>query len=110
MNVTSFALRLRRDSPTFLRHQGFELTAKNRRLLYVPQGFAHGFQTLTDNVEVSYLVSAFYTPAAECGFRHNDPTLNIQWPLPASVISEKDANWPALEFNAYPDGEQRGAR
>ncbi len=88
---------LRKDSPTFLKHAGFELTASNRRQLYVPAGFAHGFQTLTENVEVSYLVSSAYAPHAEMGLRHNDPKLGIEWPLPVSEISEKDASWPLLE-------------
>jgi dTDP-4-dehydrorhamnose 3,5-epimerase len=94
---------LRRDSPTFLKHQGFELTANNRRMLYVPKGFAHSFQTLTDDIEVSYLVSAPYTPDAEGGVRYNDPHLGIEWPLPVSVISDKDANWPLLDPAAYPE-------
>lgn len=92
---------LRRDSPTFLRHQGFELSAENRRMLYVPKGFAHGFQTLSDEVEVSYLVSAPYTPASEGGVRYSDPLFNIDWPLPVSVISDKDANWPLLDADTF---------
>jgi dTDP-4-dehydrorhamnose 3,5-epimerase len=88
---------LRAGSPTFLRHQGFELSAANRHQLYVPRGFAHGFQTLVDDVEVSYLVSSAYAPAAEGGVRHDDPVLGIAWPLPASVISPKDASWPLLD-------------
>lgn len=85
---------LRPESPTYLKWEGFELTADNRRQLYVPEGFAHGFQTLTENVEVSYLVSAFYTPDAERGVRFNDPVFGINWPLPVTVMSDKDANWP----------------
>ena len=88
---------IRPGSPTFLRHEGFELTAANRRELYVPAGFAHGFQTLTEDVEVSYLVSAAYTPQAERGLRHDDPRLGIEWPLPVTVISDKDAAWPPIE-------------
>lgn len=87
---------LRTNSPTYLRHEGFELTAENHRQLYVPPGFAHAFQTLVDDIEVSYLVSAPYTPEAEGGVRYNDPLLGIKWPLPVSAISEKDANWPLL--------------
>ncbi|KQT60483.1 MULTISPECIES: dTDP-4-dehydrorhamnose 3,5-epimerase [unclassified Aureimonas] len=94
---------LRRSSPTFLRHQGFELSAENRRLLYVPKGFAHGFQTLTDDVEVSYLVSSPYTPASEGGVRFDDPLFGIEWPLPVSVISEKDAKWALVTPETYPD-------
>lgn len=85
---------LRRDSPTYKRWIGVELTADNRRALFVPEGFAHGFQTLEDNTDVAYQVSAFYTPGAEGGARYNDPAFEIQWPLPISVISDKDAAWP----------------
>lgn len=85
---------LRPASPTYRRWIGVELTADNRRALFVPEGFAHGFQTLEDNTDVSYQVSAFYTPGAEGGARHNDPAFDIVWPLPVSVISEKDATWP----------------
>ena len=87
---------MRPDSPSYLKHEGFELSAQNRRELYVPRGFAHGFMTLTDDVEVTYLVSAPYTPAAEGGLRYNDPKLGISWPLEVTTISEKDAIWPLL--------------
>jgi len=85
---------LRPESPTYRRWQGFELTADNRRQLYVPEGFAHGFQTLCDDTEAGYLISAFYAPEAADGVRHDDPAFAIAWPLPVSVISEKDAAWP----------------
>ena len=85
---------LRPDSPTFKRWIGVELTAENRRALYVPAGFAHGFQTLADDTEVFYQVSAFYTPGAEGGVRYDDPAFAVSWPLPVSVISAKDAAWP----------------
>jgi dTDP-4-dehydrorhamnose 3,5-epimerase len=85
---------LRPESPTYKRWIGVELTADNRRALFVPEGFAHGFQTLEDNTDVSYQVSAFYTPGAEGGLRYNDPAFDIQWPLPVSVVSGKDAAWP----------------
>jgi dTDP-4-dehydrorhamnose 3,5-epimerase len=87
---------LRRDSPTYLRHQQFELTAENKHQLYVPPGFGHSFQTLVDDIEVTYLVSAPYMPDYEGGVRWNDPRLGIEWPLPVSTISDKDANWPLL--------------
>lgn len=92
---------IRRDSPSFMRHQAFELSASNRRQLYVPRGFAHGFQTLTDDVEVNYLVSAFYAPDSEGGLRHDDPALAIDWPLPVTVISPKDASWQLIERETY---------
>lgn len=88
---------LRPSSPTFRKWQGFELSERNRSILYVPEGFAHGFQTLTDGAEVTYQVSAAYTPGAEGGVRWDDPAFGIDWPLPVSVISEKDANWPLLQ-------------
>ena len=88
---------LRGDSPSYMRHEGFELSAANQRQLYVPPGFAHSFITLTNDVEVTYLVSAFYTPAAEGGLHYNDPALGITWPLPVSTVSEKDAAWPMLQ-------------
>lgn len=88
---------LRPNSSTYLQHVGVELSASNYRSLYVPEGFAHGFQTLTDDVEVAYQVSSFYTPGQEQGLRHDDPALGIQWPLSVTTISEKDASWPLLE-------------
>jgi dTDP-4-dehydrorhamnose 3,5-epimerase len=88
---------LRLDSPTYLHHFGVELSADNRRALYVPELFAHGYQTLADDTEVLYQVSEFYTPGQERGLRHDDPLLAIDWPLPVSVISPKDAAWPHME-------------
>jgi len=85
---------IRAESPTFLQWQGFELTGDNLLQLYVPEGFAHGFQTLSDNAEVHYLISAFYEPSTARGLRYNDPTFAIDWPLPISVISAKDEAWP----------------
>ena len=87
---------MRSNSPTFGRWQGFELSAENGSQLYIPNGFAHGYQPLTDDVEVSYLISNFYVPEAAFGIRHDDPTVQIAWPLPISVISEKDRSWPDL--------------
>ena len=85
---------LRPEAPTYGQSIGAELTADNHRMLYVPEGFAHGFITLADNVEVSYQVSQFYAPGAERGLRWNDPALALEWPVPVQVISEKDAHWP----------------
>lgn len=85
---------LRPDSPTFKQWIGVELSAENHKMLFVPRDFAHGFVTLTDNVEVTYEVSEFYTPNSESGIRYNDPTINIQWPIEVTDTSEKDANWP----------------
>jgi dTDP-4-dehydrorhamnose 3,5-epimerase len=94
--VVDVIVDIRGASPTYLKHEAFELTAENRRRLYVPPGFAHSFQTLTDDAEVSYLVSSPYTLAAEGGLRWNDPLLGIAWPLDVTNISEKDAAWPLL--------------
>ena len=88
---------LRPDSPTYQQHIGVELSADNRRALYVPEMFAHGYQTLTDDAEVAYQVTEFYTPGYERGARYNDPAFGIEWPVPITVISEKDANWPLVE-------------
>lgn len=85
---------VRSDSPTFKQWIGVELTEDNYRMLFVPEGFAHGFITLADRTDVTYQVSEFYTPGAERGARYNDPAFGIVWPAPAAVISEKDANWP----------------
>ena len=87
---------LRPQSPTYLQHVAVELTADNRRALFVPEQFAHGYQALTDGAEVTYQVSAAYTPGSERGLRHDDPALGITWPLPVTVISSKDAAWPLL--------------
>lgn len=87
---------LRRDSPTYLRHVSVELTAANRRSLYVPPMFGHGYQTLVDDVEVLYQVSERYTPGQERGLRYNDPALGLDWPLTVTTISEKDDSWPLL--------------
>ena len=84
-----------RNSP-FHRWLGVELTAENRRMLYVPEGFAHGYQTLGDDTEAYYQVSAAYAPEAEGGVRWDDPAFGIQWPYPSPpVMSEKDRAWPA---------------
>jgi dTDP-4-dehydrorhamnose 3,5-epimerase len=88
---------LRPDSSTYLQWTGVELTADNRRALFVPQGFAHGFQTLQDDTEAFYQVSEFYTPAAERGLRHDDPAIGIDWPLAVASISAKDAAWPDVQ-------------
>lgn len=85
---------MRSESPTYRQHIGVELTADNRRALYVPELFAHGYQALTDGAEVIYQVGEFYTPGYERGLRYDDPTFGITWPLPVTVISEKDASWP----------------
>ncbi len=88
---------LRPGSRTFLHWASFTLSAENLTQLLVPTGFAHGFQTLRDDTEVSYLVSHRYTPAAEGGLRWNDPAIGIEWPLEPTEMSDKDRNWPDFE-------------
>ncbi len=85
---------LRPESSTYLQHIGVELNEDNQRALYVPERFAHGYQTLTDKTDTSYLVGEFYTPDAEGGLLYDDPSLKLNWPLPVSVISEKDQKFP----------------
>lgn len=92
---------MRPDSPTYGQHFGVELSAENRRAIYVPDLFAHGNQALTDAVELFYLVGEFYTPGCERGLRHDDPALGIEWPLPVTEISGKDQSWPLLSANQF---------
>lgn len=87
---------LRPSSPTLHRWVGIELTPENRRQVYVPAGFAHGFQTLRYDTLVSYLISQSYTPEASAGVRYDDPAFGIDWPLAPTAISEKDRAWPLL--------------
>ncbi len=89
---------MRPESPTFLSHIGVELTAENRRALYIPEMFAHGYLALSDNTEIMYQVGEFYTPGYERGLRYNDTFFNIAWPLEVTEISEKDLNWPLMRM------------
>jgi len=95
--IVDVAVDMRPNSPTRFQHVMVELTAENRKSLYIPQQFAHGFQTLEADCEVSYLVSEYYTPSAEGGLRYDDPKLGIVWPVPVTTVSEKDSRWPSLE-------------
>jgi dTDP-4-dehydrorhamnose 3,5-epimerase len=85
---------LRPESATYRRHFAIELTRENRRALFIPALFAHGFQTLTDDAEVEYQMSECYAPEKARGFRYDDPVFAISWPLPISVISPQDLDWP----------------
>jgi dTDP-4-dehydrorhamnose 3,5-epimerase len=85
---------LRPHSPTYKNWLAIEMTAESRRALYIPEGTAHGFQTLTDNAEVFYQMSEFHQPDAGRGIRWNDPEFNIDWPINKIVISEKDSGYP----------------
>lgn len=81
---------IRKESDSFLQWTSVELSADNKKMIYIPQGFAHGFQTLTDKCEMIYHHSSFYSPGAEKGIRYDDPIINIEWPLPLTDISERD--------------------
>jgi dTDP-4-dehydrorhamnose 3,5-epimerase len=88
---------LRRDSRTFLQHVALKLTARNRAALYIPQMFAHGFQSLEDGTEVFYQMTEFYAPKSARGLRYDDPKLGVKWPLPVTSISDQDLSWTLLE-------------
>ena len=87
---------LRKESPTYLQWHGEKLTDDNGLMLYVPKGFAHGYQTLEDNTSIHYMVSEFYAPEYEKGLHFQDPLLAIKWPIDVSNLSRKDACWPKL--------------
>jgi len=89
-------LDLRPESPTYGKSYGVELSAENGRMLFLPEGCAHGYQTLEDSTEMYYMTSAFYTPEAARGVRFDDPAFQIEWPLRPTVISEQDRNWPLV--------------
>jgi len=94
--IVDIIVDLRPESPTYLQHIAVELTGDNYRALYVPERFAHGYQTLEDQTDTSYSVGEFYAPGTEGGLLYNDPRLGLEWPLPVSVISEKDKVWKPL--------------
>jgi len=100
---------LRPESPTYLQHIEVELNENNQRALYVPERFAHGYQTLCDNTDTSYQVGEFYTPTTESGLMYNDPKLGLKWPLPVSVISDKDQKF-ALLAKIEPEVKRKMAR
>lgn len=95
--VFDVAVDLRKDSPTFLRWHAAILSADNHRSMLIPEGFAHGFQTLTENCELLYLHSASYVKEAEAALNATDPTLSIDWPLPVSERSERDRSHPNID-------------
>ncbi len=90
---------LRKGSETFLQWFAAEISAENKKMMYIPAGFAHGFQCLSDDCELLYHHSEYYRPGAESGIRFNDPMISIAWPLPVSVLSERDNNHPYLDEN-----------
>lgn len=93
-SIYDVAIDLRPDSPTFCQWEGYELSAENRRALYVPAGFAHGFVTIADMSEVLYQMTAFYVPDSGRGVRWNDPIFGIKWPIADPILSPRDAAYP----------------
>lgn len=87
---------LRKNSPSYLKWFGAELSEKNGTMMYVPQGCAHGYQSLEENTLIHYMVNSFYEPSFEGGLYYDDPLIKIKWPLPISDISEKDKSWKLL--------------
>ena len=94
---------LRRRSPTFRKWYGLELTGDNARMLYVPEGCAHGYLTLADDTELMYMTSHPYVPGAASGVRFDDPALGIAWPLVPEIVSEPDRSWPLFAADASRD-------
>ncbi|HVZ96826.1 MAG TPA: dTDP-4-dehydrorhamnose 3,5-epimerase [Chitinophagaceae bacterium] len=90
---------LRKNSETFLKWFGIELSEENKKMIYIPEGFAHGFQTLTDNCQLIYHHSEFYKPGVEGGIKYNDPLIGISWPLPVKNVSGRDNKHPLLDNN-----------
>lgn len=90
---------LRKDSDTFLKWHGKKLTPDNGRAMFVPEGFAHGFQVLEENAQLLYMHTEFYTPKSEGGVRIDDPAIGIEWPLPPKDISDRDLNHPLIDKN-----------
>jgi dTDP-4-dehydrorhamnose 3,5-epimerase len=97
--VYDVAVDLRKDSPTFLQHFGMELNEENMLSVLIPEGFAHGFQTLQHNSALIYHHTQFYTPNADAGIRFDDSALNIDWPLPAVMVSDKDRSYKMIDNN-----------
>jgi dTDP-4-dehydrorhamnose 3,5-epimerase len=95
--ILSIIVDLRPESATYLQHVALELSEDNQRALYVPERFAHGYQVLCDETTTSYQVGEFYTPAAESGLMYNEPRLGLDWPLPVTVISDKDMKFPLFD-------------
>lgn len=95
-SVYDVIIDLRKESPTFLKWFGLELSAQNKKMIYIAEGFAHGFQTLSDNAELVYHHSQYYVPGSEGGIRYNDPAVAIEWPVELTNISERDEHHPLL--------------
>lgn len=98
--IFDVAVDLRPGSMTYGKWYGIELSADNGRMLFLPELCAHGYQTLEDNTEMHYMASAYYTPGAVRGARYDDPAYAIDWPMPATAISDQDRSWPLVEAKA----------
>ncbi|MBI4114833.1 MAG: dTDP-4-dehydrorhamnose 3,5-epimerase [Candidatus Niyogibacteria bacterium] len=92
--IYDIALDLRKDSSTYGQWHSEELSEENKKMMLIPKGCAHGFQALTDDCLVQYFMSEFYSPDYASGVRWNDPAFHIEWPMPPTLLSEKDKNWP----------------
>ena len=97
--VYDVVIDIRSGSSTFLQWFGVEISAANKKMIYIPEGFAHGFQALEDNSELIYHHTQFYTPGVEGGIRYNEPKIKIEWPMTVTGISERDGHHPFLEEN-----------
>ena len=95
-SVFDVAVDIRPDSPNYLKWIAEKLTADNHRMFYIPEGFAHGFQTMEDDTKLLYMFSEFYSPECEDGLRFDDSAIGIDWPRPVALISDKDASWPRV--------------
>lgn len=94
--VFDVSVDMRENSPTYMKWFGIELSEDNNTMVYIPKGFSHGYQTLTDNTLVEYFVSEFYSPEFEKGIRYDDPAIGITWPIDNPILSDKDKSWPLL--------------
>ncbi len=95
--IFDVAVDVRPDSPAFKQWVGVELSADNHRMLYIPEGCAHGYQTLADDSEIEYLTTVSYAPESARGIRFDDPAFGIAWPLPVGIISDADRSWPDFQ-------------
>lgn len=96
-SVFDVAVDIRKDSPTYLKWHGEILAAENEKMIYIPEGFAHGFQTLNEDSELLYLHTEFYSPKHEGGIRFDDPKINIEWPLEITMVSNRDKQFKLLD-------------
>jgi len=104
--IFDVAVDMRESSPNHLQWVGHELSADNRKSMYIPKGFAHGYLTLLPDTELLYSTSEYYAADAEAGARYDDPALAVEWPAPVQLISEKDESWPDLDVNPRPDRDE----